>query len=113
MGLEGLSEKGARVSFSSNWDVPGRWRLIVDAPGRRLVSAPLETGQVLRRGESALDLEPSSEDRQFKPGLHGQAVAFLQVIRSGRSPLWPACTLEESVHSMALAERLTRACEGS
>ena len=110
MGFEGESAGGTRVRFGSNWDVPGRWRLVVDAPDVRMISAPLETATLFRRGEAPLDLVPSQEDRRFRPGFYGQAVTFLNMIRTGEAPQWPACTLAEATISMGIAERLTDAC---
>ncbi len=110
MALSGVASRGARVHFESNWDVPGRWRLVVDAPDARMVSAPLETVTLLRRGKPAEEVAPSEEDRRFKPGFFGQASYFLEVVRDRRPIGWPACALGEAAHSMALASALTRAC---
>jgi predicted dehydrogenase len=110
MALDGVSSSAARVHFDSNWDVPGRWRLVVDAPDARLVSAPLETGLLLVRGKPAEQLTPSPEDAQFKPGFYGQAQAFLSLVRE-RAPLaWPACSLQDALPTMRLTQQLTDAC---
>jgi predicted dehydrogenase len=113
MGAHGMTNRGVRAGFESNWDVPGRWRLVVDAADMRMVSAPLETAVLLTRGRAPETLEPSAEDRRFKPGLHGQASAFLELIREHKFPAWPAASLEEASESMRLAERLTHACQTS
>lgn len=112
MSLDGLGEGGAVVHFASSWDVPGRWRLVVDAADARMVSAPLETATVLARGAAPETVEPSPEDVQFKPGFFGQAEHFLAVIRGERPVGWPACSLREAVVGMELAARLTEACAG-
>lgn len=113
MDMAGVTVRGVRAAFSSSWDVPGRWRLVVDSPGSRLVSAPLETAVVHSRGKSPVEIEPSAEDRRFKPGFHGQAAAFLSVVRGEASQEWPSCSIEEAVVSMRLAQNLTDACRGS
>jgi predicted dehydrogenase len=110
MSLDGVSASAARVHFDSNWDVPGRWRLVVDAPDTRLVSAPLETGLLLVRGKPAETLAPSPADAQFKPGFHGQAQAFLSVVRERAPITWPACSLRDALPTMRLTQRLTDAC---
>lgn len=109
MAFDGESEGGVRLHFASNWDVPGRWRLVVDAPGARMVSAPLETALLLRRGHPPLELVPAEDDRRFKPGFHSQAASFLQVVREGRPIDWPACSLQEATLSLILCELLTEA----
>lgn len=110
MSVEGVAQYGARVRFDSNWDVPGRWRLVVDFPGARLVSAPLETGSLLLYGKSPQDVLPGPEDSSFKAGFYGQAKYFLDVVRTGKTVAWPACSIAEACTSMALAEGLTAAC---
>lgn len=111
MALDGIAARGARVHFESNWDVPGRWRLVVDAPDARMVSAPLETALVLRRDKPPTEVKPSPEDLKFKPGFHAQAAYFLDVIRQKRSIEWPACSLDEAGVSMRAAQALTDACD--
>ncbi len=110
MSLDGLGEGGAVVHFASSWDVPGRWRLVVDGPGVRMISAPLETATLLARGASPETVEPSPEDVQFKPGFFGQAAHFLAVVRGERPVNWPACSLREAVVGMELAALLGEAC---
>jgi len=110
MGLDGVSSRGARAHFDSNWDVPGRWRLVVDAPEVRMVSAPLESALLLRRGRPPEEILPAKEDKEFKAGFTGQARAFLNLIKDGGAPRWPACGLREAGLSMEMAEQMTRRC---
>jgi predicted dehydrogenase len=110
MEASGMGQWGARFTFRSNWDVPGRWRLVVDGPDGRMVSAPLETATLLRRGHAAEELKPDTVDQQFKAGFHGQAKFFLDIIREQRSLTWPACSLQEAVLSMKIAEKMTGNC---
>jgi predicted dehydrogenase len=111
MGVHGVSDRGARAGFESNWDVPGRWRLVVDTANVRMVSAPLETAVLFARGRAPEIVEPSAEDQRFKPGFYGQASAFLELIRERKFPSWPAASLEEVSATVQLAEILTRACQ--
>lgn len=111
MSLHGVSTSGVRIDFESSWDVPGRWRLVVDVPDARLVSAPLETAVIHKKGKAPEEIQPSEEDRQYKPGFHGQAAMFLDVVHGRKNLEWPAATLKETLQSMTLAERLTRACQ--
>jgi predicted dehydrogenase len=111
MGVHGVTDRGVRAGFESNWDVPGRWRLVVDAADVRMVSAPLETAILFVRGRTPETVEPSAEDQQFKPGFYGQASAFLELIHERKFPSWPAASLEEVSATLQLAEILTRACQ--
>jgi predicted dehydrogenase len=110
MSLQGISETGAITLFNSNWDVPGRWRLIVDAPDVRMVSAPLETAAIFRTGRPKIDIIPSLEDQKFKPGFYLQAKTFVEVVRDDRPIQWPACSLGDVLPEMKMAEQLTDAC---
>jgi predicted dehydrogenase len=113
MGVQGVTDRGVRAGFESNWDVPGRWRLVVDAANVRMVSAPLETAVLFTRGRPPETIEPSADDQRFKPGFYSQALAFLDLIRERKFPVWPAASLEEASATMRLAEILTRACQTS
>lgn len=109
MSLQGVSQRGALATFHSTWDSPGRWRFSYCTPGRRYVFAPLETCEVHEAGtRETRALEPAEVDVQFKPGFHGQAAAFLQMVKTREVPL---------LHSLAavgpavrLADKLTSAC---
>jgi predicted dehydrogenase len=113
MGVHGTSDRGVRACFESNWDVPGRWRLVVDAADVRMVSAPLESATLFRRDRDPEVIEPAAEDQEFKPGFHSQAAVFLELIRSGAHPTWPAASLDDVTVTMELAEELTRVCQGA
>lgn len=108
--LQGESEAGASLLFTSTWDAPGRWRLVFDSCGSRVTCAPLETALVLTKGRPTATIEPSEEDQRFKPGFHGQAVAFLSLVRDHKIPTWPACSIGDALVSAEYAERLTEAC---
>jgi predicted dehydrogenase len=113
MCLHGQTERGAYARFESSWDVPGRWRVVVDVPNVRMVSAPLETAVLYARGKAPEAIEASVEDQQFKPGFYGQAAAFLEMVRDHSYWAWPMASLEEISAEMELADSLTRACQTS
>jgi predicted dehydrogenase len=111
MAAEGTGAAGVTASFRSTWTAPVPWRLAFETREAQVVSAPLETAVIHRVGGAPEVVDPDDDDRRFKPGLMGQARAFLDVVRD-RAPIqWPACSLEESLASMDLAEALTRACQ--
>ena len=111
MSLHCLTDRAVRGNFESSWDVPGRWRLLVDASDVRMVSAPLETAVLFARGRLPETIESSAEDQQFKPGFYRQASEFLQLIRDREYCAWPMAGLEEISADMRLAEMLTGACQ--
>lgn len=110
MCLQAETDRGAYARLQSSWDVPGRWRVIVDAPNIRMVSEPLETAILYARRQAPESIEASVEDRQFKPGFYGQAAAFLELIRNPGYRAWPMACLEEISANMQLADSLTRIC---
>lgn len=112
MGFNANNKNGAVVSFYSNWDVPGRWRLMVDFLESRIVCAPLEEVKVLSFKDSLKEIEPSQEDKIYKPGFYGQAKYFLDVVKEKRKIKWPACSIEDSLQSLKIAEDLTIKCLG-
>ena len=112
MSVHGVTERGVRADFQSNWDAPGRWRLLVDAADVRMVSSPLETAILFNRGRTPKTIDPSPQDQRFKPGFYEQASTFLELVR-GKSPGWPTASLDEVSADMHLADMLTSACKES
>ena len=110
MGTSGVTCTGVRARFESTWDVPGRWRLVVDAANHRWTSSPLETVLLGRKGLPDLTITPDEPDLHFKPGFHGQGAHFVGVIRGELGISWPACGLTDVLPAMDVATRLTEAC---
>lgn len=109
MAFFGENQKGTKANFYSNWDVPGRWRLLIDSHNIRAISAPLETINILSRS-GTIQIDSSAEDKKFKPGFYGQAKYFLEIVTSNKVISWPACSIEDSLKSIKLAEELTDKC---
>jgi predicted dehydrogenase len=110
MGFEGENKKGAKINFYSNWDVPGRWRCLVDFNSTRAVFAPLETIQIL--SNNGKEIKPDEEDNVYKPGFFGQAKYFIDVVKNNKKIEFPACSLKESLKAIKIAEDLTNKCLG-
>jgi predicted dehydrogenase len=104
-------ETGARGIFHSQWYAPGGWRVALYADDLSIVYQPIERAQVLRRGRGAEPLMPAGPDARYKAGLHGQASAFVRLVRDGRLPPG-AADLADYARSVALVQRLT-AVEGA
>jgi predicted dehydrogenase len=112
MAAHGIGETGVAASFRSTWTEAVPWRLSFATASAHVVSAPLETAVIHHDGGVFETIDPDEEDRRLKPGLLGQARAFLEVVRE-RTVRWPACSLDESRAAMDLAEALTRACQAA
>jgi predicted dehydrogenase len=87
----GLSKRGVCFSYRADWAAPGRWKVELFTPKRRLVLRPLETLQVQNLGsfdECTLELDDAL-DNAYKPGLYRQVEAWLA--RDSRI----ACTIGE------------------
>jgi len=108
--LDGVGEWVGWRTFIRAGNVPGVWRLVVDAPGLRMVSAPLESASLLVRGRSVEEVEASVEDLRFKPGFHGQSQEFPRCRARESTLAWPACSIEAALSAMELAARITDAC---
>lgn len=111
MALQGISSRGALVSFNSTWGSPGKWRVAFCTDDRRYLFAPLETCTVQERGKDDRVIEPSDDDRRFKAGFLPQARAFLDVLATRQVP--DAFALGSARPAMELAEALTSAILGA
>ncbi|MCK6551386.1 Gfo/Idh/MocA family oxidoreductase [Myxococcota bacterium] len=107
MAFQGLSSRGALVSFNSTWGSPGKWRVAFCTDDRRYLFAPLESCTVQERGKDDRVIEPSDDDKRFKAGFMPQARVFLDVIETRRVPA--AFELASARPAMELAEALTQA----
>ncbi len=109
MAMHGVSERNVLVSLTSTWDSPGRWGVSFCSSGRRYVFAPLETCSVFEDGlPDPWVIEPSDEDRQFKPGFLAQAAEFQRLMDTGATD--EDYSIGSVLPAMDLAEKLTAAC---
>lgn len=75
----GHTKAGASFSYYADWRGPGRWGIEIILPQERLILRPMEALSVMHRGSftaQPVALEDAF-DKQFKPGLYAQMVAFL------------------------------------
>lgn len=105
---------GAAGMFNAQWYAPGGWRVTLYATDLSIVFQPIETGRVLRRNADPENLLPSGPDRDFKPGLYGQAEAFRELVRTATLPAVCAdlADYERSVALVAAVTRLDRQQSG-
>jgi len=99
-------ESEAHGIFHSQWYAPGAWRVAVYAEGIAIVYQPIERAQILRGDGSAEALMPTGPDTRYKAGLHGQASAFVRLLRDGRPPPG-AVDLADYARSVSLVDLLT------
>lgn len=76
----GVSVSGALFSYHANWEAPGRWVLEISTAKSRLLFKPMETLQIQLIGSVAVNPVEIDDtiDKQFKPGLYLQTLAFLK-----------------------------------
>jgi predicted dehydrogenase len=92
--------------YISNWSSPGRWSVTLYGKGCRIALAPLEQGILTEIDGKEQAIELSDIDRKFKPGLYGQDRHFIDCVKSGNKPSFPASDLEDSVKTMRLVEQI-------
>lgn len=97
---------GGLFSYQATWSGVGRWSVELTTRKRKLVLRPLETlTQQLHGLQAPESLEIVPEPDGVKPGLAGQARAFLDAARDGRVD--PAlCTLAEARARLRLAAEM-------
>lgn len=105
---------GAVLSFAneavghyiSHWNTPGRWQLTLYGEGVRARLEPIEQGALLI-GEQVSELPVDQVDVDFKPGFYKQAEYFVERIRDGMAIERPACSIQDAVGTMELAELIS------
>lgn len=68
--------------------------------------APFLGATVHRKGAGRERLEQDEDDRKYKPGFWKQDTVFLEGVRDGRQPVFPAATLEDAYGTMRLIDQL-------
>ncbi|HEY9745867.1 MAG TPA: Gfo/Idh/MocA family oxidoreductase [Oculatellaceae cyanobacterium] len=101
------TERKHRVSFLSNFDSPGGWRIHFFLPKKEIIVSPLE--KTLIRSLSGLEELPVSElDQKAKPGFIAQAQCFLDGVQSQALPSdW--VSFDDALTSMRTLEALFQA----
>lgn len=108
MSIADVTPLGKLASFSSTWDNPAPWELVMTAQGKRYQFAPLETCTVKEDGAHALrEIAPDAYDARFKPGFWDQASCFLRLVQIPTSP--NPHDLESTMPAMNVAEALYKA----
>jgi predicted dehydrogenase len=102
MNVNGLSKKGTLLSFSSSWDNPVPWKMVITAKGSRYVFAPLEECLVYTEGvPEPREIKGNWYDKKYKSGFYNQMKNFLE--KSNNSQMYD---LKSTRNSMLIAEEL-------
>ena len=75
----GQTDCGALFSYQANWQSPGRWSVELSTRKHRLHLRPLEQLGMQEIGSLEVKSVPIDDalDREFKPGIYRQTMAFL------------------------------------
>ena len=82
MSVVGISDQDKLLSFSSSWDNPVPWRIVITAENKRYVFAPLETCNVSDIKGNHYNIEPDENDKRFKAGFYEQAKHFIEISKN-------------------------------
>jgi predicted dehydrogenase len=91
--------------YVSHWNTPGRHHLSLYGDGIRARFEPIEQGEILL-GDNTHALAPDQIDLDYKPGFYAQARYFIDRVQDSGPIERPACSIEDAVGTMELAERL-------
>lgn len=98
---------GAQGRALMDWMAPGSHRFELRGVGVRATSQPgFGTTMLVQRGEAEVRLEPDADDQTFKPGFWKQDSSFLESVRRGEMPQFPAPTLADAHRTMVLIEQI-------
>lgn len=101
----GHGSKNIEFSYLSNWKSPGTWSITLYGDNFRINFNPLETGTILANGETH-KIEPSFEDKEFKPGFYNQMKYFLNIISNNKEFGYPSSNLYDHLSTLELVEKI-------
>jgi len=96
---------GAIGHYVSHWNTPGRHHLSLYGDGIRARFEPIEQGEILL-GDNTQALAPDQIDLDYKPGFYAQTRYFIDRVQDGGPIERPACSIEDAVGTMELAEQI-------
>jgi predicted dehydrogenase len=99
-------QTGGSGSYISHWTSPGRWSVNLYGKGRRVTLRPLEQGTVIEADGAERALATDQVDELYKPGIYAQDRYFLDCIKNGRRPAYPASDLADALKTMELIEQI-------
>ena len=103
MNLLGKTTENKTLQFSSSWDNPVPWRMVMEAKNSRYVFAPLETCIKINSNYKKEELQAPPHDQAYKAGFFNQAEHFIQSIKGAKNKHG----LETAMPAMMIAEEMT------
>jgi len=100
---EGVCENNIEFSYSSNWNEVKTWNITILADEIKIIFEPLEKGKIITNHDE-IELNPSKEDLEFKPGFFSQLSHFLENVVTKNNIVWPGSNLEDHRKSIKLVE---------
>jgi len=96
-------ESGAIGHYNAHWYSPGGWGVTLFGEGATVEFKPLENGRWMDRQLKSYEIKPDDVDLKYKAGFYRQMEAFINMVRDGQMR-WPAQSLEQTYHTMTLAQ---------
>ena len=98
----GISEKNIPFSYNTDWSSAGRWSIEIFTNKRRFYLKPMEKLFEQKKGsiniiEISLD---DDVDKNFKPGLYKQTLAFL------KSDFSDLVSIDEQIRALSIYEKI-------
>ncbi len=100
-------KSGAIGNYSSHWYSPGGWSVTLFGQGITVIFNPLEEGYSLDEEFKRVDIIPSRQDAEYKPGFYDQMIAFKALIETGKLD-WPAISLQDSLETLEIVHNVGR-----
>ena len=100
-------KSGAIGNYSSHWYSPGGWSVTLFGEGITVIFNPLEEGYSLDEEFKRVDIIPSRQDAEYKPGFYDQMIAFKALIETGKLD-WPAISLQDSLETLEIVHNVGR-----
>lgn len=73
----GQSKNGVIITYSSNWDSPGRWGIEFMTKNYKIILKPLEYVKILKHKEQIIQLKSKDKKEfEFKPGFYSMIDKF-------------------------------------
>jgi predicted dehydrogenase len=99
-------ENGVVGSLVDLWDTPQQTRLKLVTENAWAEWEPPDTGYVADRKGTRRPIPVDPVDTEFRAGIWAQDLHFVEAVRSGREPAYPAATLADMVGTMRLMESI-------
>ena len=88
------------------WDTYPEERVRVIAARAALEFEPLDRGIFITPGKYRVDISPDPVDIEYRPGTYTQDLRFVEAVRSGSQPGFPASLIEDAVETSKLIEKI-------